>query len=234
VTGFLLRLYPTVWRERYGDELLALLEDHPATVADHLDLIRGALDARLHPQVRGATADKEIPVNQRLLGVLATIGGIAWIIGIATSLILPPDEFGDRDNSLAAIGVAIGSSLIGIALGEFGTRPGSRSWTGHAIAIAGIVLGLTMLMGWPWFMLGTVGIPVLIILGAARAYQTRAIPGWSVVVIGVASIAALVGVFGTGGDFVLFALIGVAGLVIALVTFRSSAGVTSAPTQEPA
>ena len=57
-----LRLYPTAWRERYGDELLALLQDQPATVTDHLDLIRGALDARLHPQVRGAaTPDKEIP-----------------------------------------------------------------------------------------------------------------------------------------------------------------------------
>lgn len=231
----LLRLYPAAWRERYGDELIALLDDHPATISDHLDLIRGALDARLHPQVRGAaTPDKESPVNQRLLGVLAAVGGIAWIIGVATALILPPDEFGDHDNTYAVIGVAIGSSLIGIALGELGTRPGSRSWTGHAIAIAGIALGLTMLMGWPWFMLGIVGIPLLLMLGTARAYQTGAFPGWSVAVIGVASVAALFGVFGAGGGFVLFGLIGVAGLVIGLLTFRAPASAAAAPTQEPA
>lgn len=232
----LLRLYPRAWRERYSDELVALLEDHPASVVDHLDLIRGALDARLHPQVRGAAAkpDKEIPVNQRLLGVLAAIGGIAWIIGVASALILPPDEFGDHDNTYAVIGVAIGSSLIGIALGEFGTRQGSRTWIGHAIAIAGIALGLTVLMGWPFFILGLVGIPIVIMLGAARAYQTNRLPGWSVAVIGVASVAALVGVFGTGGGFVLFGLIGVAGLVIGLLAFRAPAPVASAPSQEPA
>jgi hypothetical protein len=79
-----------------------------------------------------------------------------------------------------------------------------------------------------------VGIPVLIILGAARAYQTRAIPGPSVAVIGVASVAALVGVFGAGGGFVLFGLIGVAGLMIGLLAFRAPAPGPAAPTQEPA
>ena len=231
----LLRLYPTAWRERYGDELDALLEDHPATVSDHLDLIRGALDARLHPQVRGAAApDQETPTIQRLLGVLAAIGGIAWIIGVASALILPPDEFGDHDNTYAVIGVAIGSSLIGIALGEFGTRPGSRSWTGHIIAIAGIALGLTVFMGWPFFILGLVGIPIVMMLGAARAYQTNRLPGWSVAVLGAASVLALVGVFGNGGGFALFALIGVAGLGIGLVVLRAPAPAASARTEEPA
>ena len=66
----LLRLYPQAWRERYGDELLALLQDRPASLTDHLDLIRGALDARLHPQVPvvAAVPDKELPVNQRAFG----------------------------------------------------------------------------------------------------------------------------------------------------------------------
>jgi hypothetical protein len=232
----LLHLYPSAWRERYGDELIVLLKDHPATLSDSFDLIRGALDARLHPQVRGADApDKEIPVNQRLLGVLAAIGGIAWIIGVASALILPPDEFGDHDNTYAVIGVAIGSSLMGIALGELGTRPGGRSWTGHAIGIAGIALGLTVLMGWPFFILGIVGIPIVMMLGAARAYQTNRLPGWSVAVIAAASALALVGVFGGGGGFVLFGLIGVAGLMIGLLTFRSPALAASAPpAQEPA
>jgi hypothetical protein len=235
MTAFL-RLYPRAWRERYGEELVALLEDHPATVFDQFDLIRGALDARLHPQVRGAAAtEKENPVTQRLLGVLAAIGGLAWIIGFATAMVLPPDPYGDPDTSLARYGVAIGSCLIGIALGELGTRPGSRSWTGHAISVAGVILGLTVIFDYPWFIIGLVGIPLLIMLGAARGYQARSIPVWSVAVIGVASVAALVGVFGTGGGLALFALMGAVGFVIALVTFRPPTRVVpGGPSQEPA
>jgi hypothetical protein len=146
----LLHLYPSAWRERYGDELVALLEAHPATVSDYVDLVRGALDARLHPQIRGATADKEFPVNQRLLGVLAAIGGIAWIIGVATALILPPDEFGDHDNTYAVIGVAIGSSLIGTPSGSSAPAPAAARGPGTP-SRSPASRGLTV-SGWPWFM----------------------------------------------------------------------------------
>jgi hypothetical protein len=224
-----------MWRERYGDELVVLLEEHPATISDRIDLIRGALDARLHSQVRGAaTPDKEIPVSQRLLAFMAAIGGIAWIIGFATTLFLPLDPYGDPDTSIARFGVAIGSSLIGIALGELGTRAGSRSWTGHAVALAGVILGLTVLFDYPWFILGLVGIPLLIMLGAARAYQGDRLPGWSVAGTAAAAVLALVGVFGNGGGLALFALMGAVGFVLALATVRVPPSVTSAgPTQEP-
>ena len=65
----LLRLYPRAWRDRYGDELAALLDEQPATLLDRLDLIRGALDARMHPQVPGTDAapEREIPMDRKLL-----------------------------------------------------------------------------------------------------------------------------------------------------------------------
>jgi hypothetical protein len=47
----LLRLYPRRWRERYGDEFLALLEQHPVTAAVALDVALGALDAHLRAHV---------------------------------------------------------------------------------------------------------------------------------------------------------------------------------------
>jgi len=219
----LLRLYPGAWRDRYGDELVALLEEHPATALELFDLMRGALDAHLHPQVRGSGAaapDKEIPVNQRILGAMAAIGGLVWIVGIVSTYLLPLDVYGERDTSLAVWGVAIGAGLIGIALGELGTRPGSASWPGHAIAIASISLGVTVLLGWPWLVIGLTGLPLMVMLGAARAYQTDALPGRAVAALGVASVTALVGVFGfTGGP--LYAAIGVAGLVLAVMAFRS-------------
>ena len=48
----LVRLYPRAWRERYEAEFLELLEARPPTIGDRFDILRGALDARLHPQVR--------------------------------------------------------------------------------------------------------------------------------------------------------------------------------------
>jgi hypothetical protein len=165
-------------------------------------------------------------MNPRLLGSLAAIGGIAWIIGVAMALILPPDEYGDHDNTYAVIGLVVGASLIGIVLGRLGTRPGSRSRTGLAIGIAAIVLGLTVAMGWPWFMVFLVGYPILVLLATARACMTGGLPLWSVLIIGSTSVLALVGVFdlpelaGTGNAFALFGLIGVGGLVLAVAALR--------------
>jgi hypothetical protein len=42
----ILRLYPSAWRRRYGDELADLLEELPSTPATTVDLLRGA--ATLH------------------------------------------------------------------------------------------------------------------------------------------------------------------------------------------
>jgi len=52
----LLRCYPAAWRERYGAEFLALLEERPPGLRHALDIISAALDARLHPQLRPGPA----------------------------------------------------------------------------------------------------------------------------------------------------------------------------------
>jgi len=45
--GWLARLYPRAWRRRYGAEFAALLEQQPLTPGLVLDVVRGALDARM-------------------------------------------------------------------------------------------------------------------------------------------------------------------------------------------
>jgi hypothetical protein len=52
----ILRLYPSAWRRRYGDELADLLEELPATPATTVDLLRGA--ATLHMR---AFVDRVVP-----------------------------------------------------------------------------------------------------------------------------------------------------------------------------
>lgn len=54
----LLRLYPTVWRARYEDEFLALLEDRPPTALHLLDIVLGALDAHVHREIPGTDAQR--------------------------------------------------------------------------------------------------------------------------------------------------------------------------------
>jgi hypothetical protein len=45
----LLALYPEAWRERYGAEMSALLDETPASLGSTLDLLRGAVSAHLRP-----------------------------------------------------------------------------------------------------------------------------------------------------------------------------------------
>jgi hypothetical protein len=49
---WMLCLYPLAWRERYQQEMIALLEQHQLTLWTVLDLFIGALDARLDPHYR--------------------------------------------------------------------------------------------------------------------------------------------------------------------------------------
>lgn len=50
--NWLLRLYPTRWRERYGDEFGAVLASQRVSAGLVLDVLAGAVDAHLHPQVQ--------------------------------------------------------------------------------------------------------------------------------------------------------------------------------------
>ena len=49
--GRLLRLYPRAWRDRYGAEVTHLLQHHRVTPWTALDILLGALDAHVHPEL---------------------------------------------------------------------------------------------------------------------------------------------------------------------------------------
>ncbi|HWF06484.1 MAG TPA: hypothetical protein VHA06_22530 [Candidatus Angelobacter sp.] len=50
---WMVQLYPAAWRQRYGEEFAAVLAEQRASPGLILDVLGGAVDARLHPQVRG-------------------------------------------------------------------------------------------------------------------------------------------------------------------------------------
>lgn len=52
--NWLLQLYPARWRERYGEEFGAVLASQRASVGLVLDVLAGAIDAHLHPQIQNS------------------------------------------------------------------------------------------------------------------------------------------------------------------------------------
>jgi hypothetical protein len=84
LAALVLRLYPAAWRERYGDEMLAVLEQHRATPRTWLNLGMGALDAHLHHDL---LTGKVVPMLQRLRsGAIATFCAIV-IFGVAIAFL---------------------------------------------------------------------------------------------------------------------------------------------------
>ena len=234
----ILRLYPRAWRDRYGEELAALLEEHPASWSDQLDLIRGALDARLHPQVPGADVapEQEFPVNQKLLGVLAVIGGLVWIVGVLTLFVLPRDPDGYRDFSLALFGWAAAAALIGIALGEIGSRAGSATSTrtGHVIAVTGVASSALMLMPWPVMVVGLFAVQILVAGAAVRGARNGALPAWLALAFVAGAMGLFIGSLGviqTDAGLALASLLGLAAVLLGWSAFTNRA---SSPEIRPA
>jgi len=69
----LLRLYPLRWRQRYEEEVGALVDDAPLSVSLIVDLLRGAFDAHAHPELGapslvGSTGGGDIPLTPRSPG----------------------------------------------------------------------------------------------------------------------------------------------------------------------
>ncbi len=112
-----MRLYPSAWRARYGAEMLDLLEERPPTWRDSIDLIRGALDAHLHP-----------PTRSRLPAFAAILAGAAWTV-VALAVLaepVPPDWPGFLAWTLVPgfVGAIAGLvACIGLAL-RLGDAPG--------------------------------------------------------------------------------------------------------------
>jgi hypothetical protein len=63
-----LSLYPQAWRDRYREEMSALLDQTPPGITATLDLLRGALTAHLRPLARSAPAARARSTIAHVLG----------------------------------------------------------------------------------------------------------------------------------------------------------------------
>jgi hypothetical protein len=185
----LLRLYPRAWRDRYGDELLALLEDRPATPLDLLDLIRGALDARLHPQLAGASGEpneRSVPMTDRLPGLAAIGGGILVLLATALAAIQPVFAVGDagRDMGLTILLWSPGMVLIDLALLAATARRSLPAWsrTDSWLAALAVGAGLVWFTGWPGILIAIWTLAAVTIAAVVRYLRAVGAPGWVVAV----------------------------------------------------
>lgn len=71
---WVLRLYPQAWRERYGDEIVEVLEQHNVSTRTLLDLMLGAIDANLR---YGEITRGVIDMVKRL-GIAACALALGW------------------------------------------------------------------------------------------------------------------------------------------------------------
>ena len=123
----LVALYPAPWRNRYGEEFLALLEDHPPGVFQLIDVVWGAIDARLFPQA----PEGRFRMFTRLAGLAAFCAGAALLIGFfGLNEITGPVFYG-----LATVAV------VGIHLRQVAVRPG-LAWFGFLVPLLALVWGI--------------------------------------------------------------------------------------------
>jgi hypothetical protein len=178
----LLSLYPRPWRERYEDEFIAILEARPPDAHDRIDIIRGAIDARLHPRadLKGSLEPLiPVPYNGpwtiRRIGQVTLVGGFLYLLTVWLAIngpLVEDDGHTYRDGSAGfpTLFVSVVLLLFG-AWAVAATLPNpsfvARSATAIA-ATAGILWAAA-----PWmFPLGAVFCLGLVVL-AIEAARTR-------------------------------------------------------------
>jgi hypothetical protein len=170
----LLRLYPGPWRERYGEEFEELLSERPPSVRHRLDIVRGALDAHLHPEL----VDPDRVVDRWWLVPLAGLG--LFVIGVLLMAAAPEryDAYGSYREAPAALVPFLGAVVLLIAgiarLSMFlPSEPGAL----RVIASIGVSAGVLWAMA-PWTgILGATFFGATAVV-AVGAWRTDVIPGW--------------------------------------------------------
>ncbi|HEX4898047.1 MAG TPA: hypothetical protein VFV53_06760 [Candidatus Limnocylindrales bacterium] len=154
----LISLYPGPWRERYESELRDLLAARPPNLAGRLDLVAGALDAWLHPEliVPGA-ADRRPSTRVRLAGLAAVAGGALWL-AMTTTLVVVASTGRDADFTVAGWVVVL---LMTVA--ALGATPAGRArGVGALILLAGLLFGLGVVL--PWELKPLPVVPLLLVV----------------------------------------------------------------------
>ncbi len=183
----ILRLYPRWWRRRFGDEMEALLDDRGGGRTVTLDLVRGALDAWLHPPRRSATAPLTALSGGAMLCVVA--------LGVVSQPVLPDWPYYLEETLIPA---ALAATVLTVASVGAWLRGGDGGGRAAAVAIDLAVLGhlawaVTLLLAASGSMYG----PPTAIAQAVAAIGTVAV-GLRLIASGDTAVGPLLVVAGVG------------------------------------
>jgi hypothetical protein len=222
------RLYPPAWRDRYLDELEDLLAARPPTLRDRLDLLRGAVDAWVHPQlVAHSSRQEEAAFGSRLFtGVASVVGGGLWIAGGLTIFATPLNgSLGYKESGLGVLILVAGmlvTALVATALAGSGIVRSRRVGTAAIVMLLGAMLTA---MPWPLLIVGFYGYVIATVaFGAIVAASARPVVG------GLLAVAALIlSSFNVQDERALIAIpFGLAWIAIGSVAVRRTPAVTAA------
>ena len=211
----IVRLYPGAWRERYGDEMEALLAERPLGPFDVVDLLLGAFDAHLHLRGLGHASEHEkgFTMSLRTAGIAAIMGGSFW--GLTWALIFLNDLVGAGDGNFPVafltISVAAIATLAALAgLSAVQARVHRRAtWLSFLAPAVGLIFVLVGFVGMPvaevFWAIGMIGL-LLYLVGVAVfgivTYATgvfRRLPPALIAAGGIVGGAAFLGLLGSGG-----------------------------------
>jgi hypothetical protein len=181
----ILRCYPKAWRERYEEELREIVASERLSLGVVVDLLSGALDARLHPNLLSGP--------QR--GVLIPAGGATLFSGE-----YPPR----RGATQVALGVVSWIGWTALAAQAIGAVFYILAFLGllpHPLQGSGSPSGLLWLQMFGSPLAGNVGIRRMIHAGVGWRHGPRTLRAWVVL--------AVVGTVAYGGLFNLLWVLGV-------------------------
>ena len=146
----ILRLYPRGWRERYGDEVEAILEERAFGPFELIDLFLGAVDAHLHLRGLGTGSEhrKGITMSLRTAGTAAIIGGAVW--GLTWLLVAAAsNDDGNMPIAFLTMLIAVGAMLVALAgLSAHQARVHRRvTWASFLVPAASIGLVVVGFIG---------------------------------------------------------------------------------------
>ena len=213
----LIRCYPAAWRERYGDEFEAVLEDRPLGPFDVVDVLLGALDARLRMRDRraGVTQRKGFNMSLRIGGIAAILGAAvlasAWFLGSGMFV-----DNGPFAGFLLVLGLVL--LLVGVAgLTAFQARiDPALSWAAFALLAIGTIVAMVAFVGaaalggdgyWNLGMLGLLTALFGTLLFAIVTYQTAALSRGAALLLAAGAVIPFVGMVTSQAILVVPALI---------------------------
>jgi len=166
--AWVLRLYPSDWRARYGDEFAAVLEDYPLTPFALFDIFLGALDAHLTPFDTNGRILRML--NQQRRSVITVfIAYIAFVLAGGGYSNMIEDDIKTLNPAHPAVAAAYDvvfltafASLLAVLIGglPIGLAVARRALTGRRWDILALLavppLSLLIWLGWTAFLLNVV------------------------------------------------------------------------------